>query len=142
MAGEWIAALHAMRVLAKTTGDSALVGECDKRAQKASASLERKFWNPRLHYYDYGLFRSGKPVTYLNPAIGWSAWLGSLPRDHAEAVLERLSTASFLADWGQRNMSLADPRYEEGSYHVGSAWPFATAGRTASEAVSSRHCRS
>ena len=25
-------------------------------------------------------------------------------------------------------MSLADPRYMEGSYHIGSAWPFATAG--------------
>jgi glycogen debranching enzyme len=128
MAGEWIAALRAMRDLSEMVGDSALARECNQREKKASASLEREFWNPQLQYYDYGLSRSGKPVTYLNPAIGWTAWLGSLPRDHAERVLEKLSTASFLADWGQRNMSLADPRYKEGSYHVGSAWPFATAG--------------
>jgi glycogen debranching enzyme len=128
MAGEWIAALHAMRDLAKMAGDSALSEECGQREQEAAASLEREFWDPRLEYYDYGLFTSGESVTYLNPAIGWCAWLGSLPRDHAQTVLEKLSTAAFLADWGQRNMSLADPRYTEGSYHIGSAWPIATAG--------------
>ena len=128
MAGEWIAALHALRDLAQMANDPDLVKESSQREAQASASLEREFWNPQLDYYDYGLFTSGKPVTYLNPAIGWSAWLGSLPRNHAQTVLERLSTASFLADWGQRNMSLADPRYAEGSYHTGSAWPFATAG--------------
>lgn len=128
MAGEWIAALHAMRDLARMAGDSTLSKECDQREEKAAASLEREFWNPQLEYYNYGLFASGEPATYLNPAIGWSAWLGSLPRSRAQTVLERLSTASFLADWGQRNMSLDDPRYTEGSYHIGSAWPFATAG--------------
>lgn len=128
MAGEWIAALRAMHDLSETVGQTASARECAEREKTARASLEREFWNPKLQYYNYGLFRSGKPVTYLNPAIGWSAWLGSLPRNHAKKVLERLSTASFLADWGQRNMSLADPRYKEGSYHVGSAWPFATAG--------------
>lgn len=128
MAGEWIAALRAMRELSEMVGNSKLASECRQQEIRASASLEREFWNPQLQYYDYGLFTSGKPVTYLNPAIGWTAWLGSLPRDHAEKVLEKLSTASFLADWGQRNMSLADPRYKEGSYHVGSVWPFATAG--------------
>ena len=81
MAGEWIAALHAMRDLARMAGDSALSEECDQREEKAAASLEREFWDPQLEYYDYGLFTSGEPVTYLNPAIGWSAWLGSLPRE-------------------------------------------------------------
>lgn len=128
MAGEWIAALRAMRDLSEMAGDVALARESDQREKQAAASLEGDFWNPQLQYYDYGLSSSGKPVTYLNPAIGWTAWLGSLPRDHAEKVLQKLSTASFLADWGQRNMSLADPRYKEGSYHVGSVWPFATAG--------------
>ncbi|HKS73662.1 MAG TPA: GH116 family glycosyl hydrolase [Terriglobales bacterium] len=128
MSGEWIAALHAMRDLAQLANDPDLVKESRQREATASASLERELWNPQLDYYDYGFFTSGKPVTYLNPAIGWSAWLGSLPQNHAQTVLQTLSTASFLADWGQRNMSLADPRYEEGSYHTGSAWPFATAG--------------
>jgi hypothetical protein len=128
LAGEWIAALRAMRDLARMAGDSALSKECDEREEKASASLEHEFWNPQLEYYNYGLFASGEPATYLNPAIGWSAWLGSLPHNRAQTILEKLSTASFLADWGQRNMSLDDPRYTEGSYHIGSAWPFATAG--------------
>jgi hypothetical protein len=128
MAGEWVAALRAMRDLARMAGDSALSGESSQREEKAAASLEREFWNTQLDYYDYGLLTSGEPVTYLNPAVGWSAWLESLPRNRAQTVLEKLSTASFLADWGQRNMSLDDPRYTEGSYHIGSAWPFATAG--------------
>ncbi len=128
MAGEWIAALRAVWDLSEFMGDSTLANKSDAQQKRAAQSMEREFWNPQLDYYDYGLYTSGKPVTYLNPAIGYSAWLGSLPTGHAETVLERLSTASFLADWGQRNMSLADPRYKEGSYHIGSAWPFMTAG--------------
>ncbi len=127
MAGEWLAALRAVRRLAAVQGDAALVRECRRRARQASASLEREFWNPRLGFYNYGRFSSGRPVTYLNPAIGYAAWLGVLPKPRAKSVLEKLATASFLSDWGQRNMSFADPRYKEGSYHVGSAWPFLTA---------------
>ncbi len=127
MAGEWIAALRGVRELARLAGDRALARECELREKQAAASLEREFWNPQTGFYNYGLFRSGKPVTYLNPAIGTDAWLGSLPRERAQAVLKKLVTASFLADWGERNMSLADPRYREGSYHIGSAWPFLTA---------------
>ena len=33
----------------------------------------------------------------------------------------------MLSDWGQRELSLDDPDYSEGSYHVGSVWPFLTA---------------
>jgi hypothetical protein len=95
--------------------------------QQASASLEQ-FWNPVSNYYNYGLDSEGRPVTNLNPAIGFSAWLGSLPDGRARAVLERLATGSFLSDWGQRNMSLEDPRYREGDYQVGSVWPVMTFG--------------
>lgn len=128
MAGEWIAALQAMRAISDVMGESELQKECEARDSTAKASLEREFWNPQENYYDYGLDTAGKPVTYLNPAIGYSAWLGSLPDARARAVLERLNTGAFLSDWGQRNMSLDDPRYTEGSYHIGSVWPFMTAG--------------
>lgn len=128
MAGEWVAALRAMREMSALVGEQALAKECEARERQASDSLERQFWNPQLGYYNYGLDNSGQPVTHLNPMIGYSAWLGSLPEERAQAVLERLAAATFLSDWGQRNMSLEDPRYTEGSYHVGSVWPFMTAG--------------
>ena len=128
MAAEWIASLRAVRELSAFMGDDSLAKECADREEKAKASLEREFWNPQSNYYNYGLDTAGKPVTHLNPMIGFSAWLGSLPDEHARAVLERLNTAAFLSDWGQRNMSLDDPRYTEGSYQMGSVWPFMTAG--------------
>jgi hypothetical protein len=128
MAGEWIAALRAVHRISDSMGENALEKECEKREHTAEASLEREFWNPQSNYYDYGLDTTGKPVTYLNPMIGYSAWLGSLPDAHAIAVLEHLNTGAFLSDWGQRNMSLDDPRYTEGSYQLGSVWPFMTAG--------------
>jgi hypothetical protein len=128
MAGEWIAALDALAEISRAIGDSKLAGECKERAQTASASLERTFWNPDSNFYNYGVGLDGKPVTHLNPMIGYSAWLGALPDSRARAVLEKLSTAGFLSDWGQRNMSLDDPRYDEGSYQTGSVWPFMTAG--------------
>lgn len=128
MAGEWVAALRAVGELSAARGEQALARECEVREKQAADSLERKFWNPQMNYYNYGLDASGRPVTHLNPMIGYSAWFGSLPDGHARAVLERLATAAFLSDWGQRNMSFEDPRYTEGSYHVGSAWPFMTAG--------------
>ena len=88
--------------------DSAIAQECRTRAKLASESLEKLFWNPRLGYYNYGVKKSGEEVTYLNPAIGYSAWFGSLPQQRSQAVLERLATAQFLSDWGERSMSLED----------------------------------
>jgi Glycosyl-hydrolase family 116, catalytic region len=126
MAGEWIAAVRAAGELATAMEDSAMAGECKTRERVASDSLEKLFWNPRLGYYNYGVNKSGEEVTYLNPAIGYSAWFGSLPQERSLAVLERLATAQFLSDWGERSMSLEDPRYDENSYQVGSAWPFFT----------------
>lgn len=127
MAGEWIAALRAMAALATAMNDDGLAAECNRREKLASESLEKLFWNSASNYYNYGLGRSGERVTYLNPAIAYSAWFGSLPKERAEAVVERLATAQFLSDWGERSMSLEDPRYDENSYQVGSAWPFFTA---------------
>ena len=127
MAGEWIAALRAVAELAPVMDDSALAQEFKTREKLASDSLEKMFWNQTLAYYDYGVGKSGDKVTYLNPAIAYSAWFGSLPQERARAVLERLATAEFLSDWGERSISLEDSRYDENSYQVGSAWPFFTA---------------
>ncbi len=126
MAGELIAAVRAVEELATAMNDSAMAQECRTRAKLASDSLEKLFWNPRLGYYNYGMKQSGEKVTYLNPTIGYSAWFGSLPQERSQAVLDRLTTAQFLSDWGERSMSLEDPRYDENSYQVGSAWPFFT----------------
>jgi hypothetical protein len=127
MAAEWIAALRALGEIGSAVGDEKLAAECAERKQKAASSLER-FWNPALNFYNYGEDNDGHPVTNLNPAIGYGAWFGSLPDERARTVVERLATSSFLADWGQRNMSLEDPRYQEGDYQVGSVWPFMTVG--------------
>jgi hypothetical protein len=126
MAGEWIAAVRAVAELATVMNDSTLAEECRKREKIASDSLEKLFWNPRLGYYNYGVKETGEQVTYLNPTIGYSALFGSLPQERSEAVLQRLASAQFLSDWGVRSMSLEDPRYDENSYQVGSAWPFFT----------------
>jgi hypothetical protein len=109
-------------------GENPAADDFRRREQQASAWLERRFWNPELKYYHYGLASAGRLVSSLNPMIGFSAWFGSLPEDRARLVLERLATAAFLADWGQRNRSLEDARYQEGSYIAGSVWPFMTAG--------------
>jgi hypothetical protein len=127
MAGEWIAALRAIAELAAAMNDSTLAAESNAREKLASDSLEKVFWNSSLDYYTFGVTKSGEKVNYLNPAIAYSAWFGSLPQEHAQAVSERLASAQFLSDWGERSMSLEDPRYDENSYQVGSAWPFFTA---------------
>ena len=126
MGGEWIAAVRSVAELAEVMHDPVLARECALREKLASDSLERLFWNPALGYYDYGIGKSGEKVTYLNPTIAYSAWFGSLPAEHARAVLERLAGSLFLSDWGERSMSLEDPRFDENSYQVGSAWPFFT----------------
>jgi glycogen debranching enzyme len=126
MAGEWIAALRSLAKLAAAMNDDVLAKECNTREKIASDSLEKLFWNPASGYYNYGVGKSGEKVTYLNPAIAYSAWFGSLPQERAVAVLQRLASADFLSDWGERSMSLEDARYDENSYQVGSAWPFFT----------------
>lgn len=128
MAAEWIAALRALGDLSKSMGDEQLAKECRERERQAANSLEREFWDSKAGYYNYGVNLAGQPLTFHNPAIGFSAWFGSLPPDHAASVLERLSSAVMSADWGQRNMALDDPGYTEGSYQIGSVWPFFTSG--------------
>jgi hypothetical protein len=127
MAGEWIAGLRAMGKISESLGEKGLERECEERQRQAEQSLEREFWDPQTNYYDYGLDTAGKHLTYISPAIGYSASLGVLPDDHARVVIERLSTAALLSDWGQRELSLDDPDYREGSYHVGSVWPYFSA---------------
>jgi len=127
LSAAWVAALRNIQELAAFMGEDELAAGAKRREEQAAESLE-KFWNPETRYYNYGFDAEGEPLTNLNPIIGYSAWYGSLPENRARAVLEKLSNAAFLADWGQRNMSMEDPRYTEGSYHVGSVWPFMTAG--------------
>jgi hypothetical protein len=126
MAGEWIAALRAVEALATALNDASLSEECRTREKLAGDSLEKMFWDSSRGYYNYGVGKSGEKVTYMNPAIGYSAWYGSLPESHAREVVQRLGAAQFLSDWGVRSMSLEDPRYDENSYQIGSAWPFFT----------------
>ncbi len=128
MAAEWIAALRAVREMSMAMGQQGIAEDCQKRERTAADSLEQRFWNPEMGFYNYGLDSAGKPLTHLNPMIGYGAWFGSLPDRRARDVVRRLVAATFLSDWGQRNISLTDARYTEGAYQSGSVWPFLTAG--------------
>ena len=133
MAGEWVAALRAMHEITESIGESGLAKECEDRQRKAEQSLEKEFWNSQTGFYDYGRESAGHPVVSITPALGYSSSLGILPPGHARAIVERLSSAALLSDWGERDMSIDDSAYSEGSYHAGSVWPFFTAPAILSE---------
>jgi glycogen debranching enzyme len=133
MAGEWVTALGAMHDLSLFTGQSSLAKECEERQQLAAKSLEKEFWNSKTGFYDYGRDGAGQPVTSITPALAFTAARGVFPPDHSHSIVERLSSAALMSDWGERDMSIDEPDYSEGSYHVGSVWPLFTAAAILSE---------
>jgi hypothetical protein len=127
MCGGWIMALSAMRELSLAMGEAGLAAECARRKRQASEAMER-FWNPEQQYYNFGWDGNGKPLNSFTTGMARLALEGIVPANRVAAMLERLNTASWLSDWGQRGMSFEDPRYVEGSYGLGSVWPVQTMG--------------
>ena len=123
--GFWAGALEAMTLMAASMDDKALADDAARRAAKASASLEKNWWNPRQNAFAFGTTADGTRVDMLGV---WPSVLLALS-DRLDSNQATLATKVFVrpdlaTDWGVRWLSNQDALYDPVSYNNGSAWPF------------------
>ena len=88
--------------------------------------IERRFWNRRTRFYNFGLMKSGKFRTERTIMAGAAGALIPLRPRRSFAVAEELSSVRFAAPWGVRLVSSSSRIYNPEGYHYGSIWPLFT----------------
>jgi glycogen debranching enzyme len=102
--------------------------ELSDRLEEEAADLARRFddafWiDARGGYYALALDGDKRQVDSLTSNIGHLLWSGIVPRERADAVVDRLMGEPLWSGWGVRTMSAADAGYNPLSYHNGTVWP-------------------
>ena len=128
MEGMWLCAIREMAYLAKAVKDDKLAKECSEMAEKASRSIEDKFWDDEMSSYLWGLDRADRPLRSLVPHHSVSVWMKTLRADRTEKMLERMARSDFRTDWGVRSLSAGEERYNPQGYQTGTVWPVWNAG--------------
>jgi hypothetical protein len=128
LAGVWVDAARATSSLGAMVGDADKAREAQQVYEKARASLNRRFLDPKSRTIHYALLKDG---TGLNERTVWPAvglWRDLFdPGSPAVAgMLDELAGAGVGADWGARMLSRDSPLYEPLSYNNGAVWPFVT----------------
>ncbi len=126
LAGLSVQAWKDMAFLAGLAGKRKMESHCKKMAERASAALEKMFWNDRLSIYAYAVSPEMKQVEELTvwPAIAMS--FGILNRKRGELFAEKLASPELSTDWGSRFLSSRSRYYDPVSYNNGAVWPFLT----------------
>ncbi len=146
LAGVWVAALNGLRDMASATGDTVVARDAGALFQRASGSLERRFWMPAAGRYAFALLEPPAPGTKPAPGAGAYAttegglrlndaltiWpttamsFGLLQPDRADRMLLEISGSQLTTDWGTRTLARDHPLYDPLHYNNGTVWPFVT----------------
>ncbi len=121
------AAYEAMAWLAERAGHANQQQEWRRHASKLRSAFIDKFWWPEQQCYYLALDGAGEPCKVVNSNAGQALWGGIAPKEHAEAIVERLHHSDMYTEWGIRTLSSQAVRYNPMSYHNGSVWPHDTA---------------
>ncbi len=126
LAGLSVRAWKDMAFLARLAGRKGMENHCRKMAEKASAALEKMFWNRKLSIYAYAVSPEIRQVEELTvwPAIAMS--FGVLNRKRGRIFAEKLASPELSTDWGTRFLSSRSRYYDPVSYNNGAVWPFLT----------------
>ncbi len=119
----WVAGAESFAGLATLMGDRQFAGEAQGRAEKARASLDAKFWNPKRNFFFYGFNGRGDLLAQELGQPNWGIWLKTFDPDKSERALDRMARANWESDWGLRSIPADDPLYIGDSYGHGSVWP-------------------
>jgi glycogen debranching enzyme len=142
LAGIWTESLQGMRAMAGLVGDRKVRRDAGALFQKATASIEREFWDSAAGIYAFALLEGrgatgvgsrpapGRPDLRVNDALTvWPATALSfqlLEPARADSMLQRLASAAITTDWGTRPLSQYHPLYDPLHYNNGAVWPFVT----------------
>jgi glycogen debranching enzyme len=101
-----------------------LADRLEREAAELQERFDEAFWcEERGGYYALALDGQKRRVDALTSNIGHLLWSGIVPRERADAVVDRLMGDQLWSGWGVRTMSSGDGGYNPLSYHNGSVWP-------------------
>ncbi len=126
LAGVWVKALQGTQQLAAHFGDPGLARHAAAIRDTAMATLNDRFWLPKLDQYAFGILEGGGTNDNLTAWPGTALAFGLLDPKRAEGTLRKLATDSISADWGVRVLSTGSPLYDPLHYNNGAVWPFMT----------------
>jgi len=106
--------------------EPALAERLESEARTLFDRFNETFWcEKRGGYYALALDGEKRRVDALASNIGHLLWSGIVPKERADAIVERLTDPAdgLWSGWGVRTMSERDGGFNPLSYHDGSVWP-------------------
>ncbi len=126
LASVWVEALRAMTELASAEHDPTLAGDTRAMLEKASKTLNDRFWIESAGHYAFGLLKGGKVNDALTVWPSTALAFDLLDRARGARTLEEMSTYRMSTDWGTRMLAKDHPLYGPLEYNMGAVWPFVT----------------
>jgi len=126
LASVWVEALAAMREMATARGDRARAEEAGAMLEKASATLNDKYWIEAAGHHAFGLLKGGRVNDALTVWPATALAFDLLDRARGRRTLEAIAAFRMSADWGARMLAKDHPLYGPLEYNMGAVWPFVT----------------
>ena len=128
LSASWMAAASGFAELAHITGHTSAAEAARREVQLTRQSIPLHYWNTKANFWFDGHTQSGEPI--FREAVGPSKLLTEsvFPAPQNEAVLNRLASADFQADWGIREVAASSKDYNPYSYGAGSISALGTSG--------------
>jgi glycogen debranching enzyme len=123
----WTEAAGAAADLA-TLADPPFAATARAAADKARASLNRRFLDDTNGRVNFAVMKDGKGQAELTVWPAFGIWRGvfDTSRPAVAGMLDELARAGVGTDWGARMLSKQSSLYEPLSYNNGAVWPFLT----------------
>ncbi len=126
LSASWMAAAAGYAELARLTTHAAEATSALEQVELTRKAIADHYWNAAANYWYDGHTSAGEPIyreavgpTQLIPQKVFSAARNT-------ALLDRLTSADFQADWGTREVASSSKDYNPYSYGAGSVSPVST----------------
>ena len=126
LSASWMAAAAGYAQLARATGHAPEADAALAEVERTSQAIGSHYWNGVANYWYDGHTATGQPI--YREAIGPTQLIHEkafTPEQNA-ALLDRLTSADFEADWGTREVAASNKDYNPYSYGAGSVSPVST----------------
>jgi hypothetical protein len=126
LSASWLAAAAGYSELARLTGHAPEAAAALHQVEQTRQAIAAHYWNAAGHFWYDGHTADGAPI--YREAIGPAQVIGTgvFSADQDKALLDRLTSADFEADWGTREVAASAPDYNPYSYGAGSVSPVST----------------
>ena len=119
LSAAWLAAAAGYSALAQLTGHATEAQSAVEQVDQTRKVIAAHYWNAATSFWYDGHTASGEPL--YREAIGPVQLIGKgvFSADRDRAVLDRLASADFEADWGTREVAASAREYNPYSYGAG-----------------------